>query len=115
MLVCGRTLGASAEPREASTRRWTAVALPPSAVLGGQRLAGARPGAVGGPARSASRPKGRSIHQDDASGRIAALSDENLTTQAHCAGHGLIATDGTHGDAHHVAGSQGGRPEHRPL
>ena len=39
-------MGASAEPRDASARRWKAVALPPSAVLvqpdGGMRAHGCR-------------------------------------------------------------------------
>ena len=51
-------MGASAEPREASARRWKAVALPASAVLCGLMPACGRTGAVGGPHRVAPRSSG---------------------------------------------------------
>ncbi len=52
-------MGASEAPREASVRRWKAVALPPAAVLCGLIPACGRTGAVGVPPRVAPRSSGQ--------------------------------------------------------
>ena len=55
----GLVMGGAEEPRDASAGRCQAVALPPSAALGGLRAGCGRTGAVGVPSRVAPRASGQ--------------------------------------------------------